>query len=341
MYMPTFNDRLRQIMLLALIILIAIMLITELYIFLPGIMGGITLYIIGRANYFKLTFTHKWNKSLTAFLFIIAFIILIGLPVFFGVKMISPKINAIISNPAPIVDVIMDVSSRFEKSSGIELASNDNMQTITQQITSLLPKLLNSSVMMLTNLVMMFFLVYFLFVNGSDIEKHLSKVIPLKPANVDLLARETKVMIRANALGIPLISIVQGVFAALGYWIFGIKDWAMWGLITGIFAFFPIVGTMIIWVPLAISVYATGQALPALGLGLYSLIVTGNVDYIARITLMKKMGDVHPIVTVLGVIVGLSMFGFMGLIFGPLLVSYFIILVKIYLNEFAIRDVEE
>ena len=81
--------------------------------------------------------------------------------------------------------------------------------------------------------------------------------------------------------------------------------------------------------------FATNLTLPASGLSIYSIIVTGNVDYITRLGLLKKMGDVHPMITVLGVIVGLNLFGFMGLIFGPLLVSYFIILVKIYLNEFS------
>ncbi|MEO6490734.1 MAG: AI-2E family transporter, partial [Ferruginibacter sp.] len=73
----------------------------------------------------------------------------------------------------------------------------------------------------------------------------------------------------------------------------------------------------------------------------YSIIVTGNVDYITRLGLLKKMGDVHPMITVIGVIVGLGLFGFIGLIFGPLLVSYFIILVKIYMNEFtSAKDVQ-
>ena len=92
---------------------------------------------------------------------------------------------------------------------------------------------------------------------------------------------------------------------------------------------------MIIWVPLVIYMYASGLDWPATGLMLYSFIVTGNVDYVARITLMKKIGDVHPLITVLGVIVGLNLFGFIGLVFGPLLVSYFLILVKIYFNEFS------
>ena len=187
---------------------------------------------------------------------------------------------------------------------------------------------------LLSNLIIMFFLLYYLLVQGRDMEKYLSKVIPLKDENVHLLAGETKMMIRANALGIPIICVVQGAFAALGYWIFGIEDWGLWGFVTGVFAFFPLVGTMIIWVPLVGYLFIHGSNLPAIGLTIYSFVVTGNVDYLARLKLMKYMGDVHPVITVLGVIVGLNLFGFMGLIFGPLLISYFLIMVKIYINEF-------
>ena len=155
------------------------------------------------------------------------------------------------------------------------------------------------------------------------------------------MAAETKNMIRANALGIPIICVVQGIFATLGYWIFGVEDWGLWGFLTGVFAFFPLVGTMIIWVPLVLYMLSTGHTWSGVGLGIYSLVVTGNVDYITRLGLLKKMGDVHPMITVLGVIVGLHLFGFMGLIFGPLLLSYFIVLIKIYFNEFAVSEVGE
>jgi predicted PurR-regulated permease PerM len=94
---------------------------------------------------------------------------------------------------------------------------------------------------------------------------------------------------------------------------------------------------MIVWVPLVIFMYASGNNWNATGLLLYSVIVTGNVDYLARITLLKRMGQVHPVVTVLGVIVGLGLFGFIGLIFGPLLVNYIILLFRIYCNEFILE----
>ena len=68
-------------------------------------------------------------------------------------------------------------------------------------------------------------------------------------------------MVKANALGIPLISIIQGAAATLGYFIFGVKEWALWGFFTGVFAFFPVVGTMVVWVPLVLYTYATGAHL--------------------------------------------------------------------------------
>jgi predicted PurR-regulated permease PerM len=142
-------------------------------------------------------------------------------------------------------------------------------------------------------------------------------------------------MVKANAVGIPLISLIQGITAYIGYLIFGIEDALMWGFLTGVFAFFPIVGTMMIWVPLVIYLFSQGLNMPGTGLLIYSLIITGNVDYLARITLMKKIGDVHPLITIFGVIVGLQLFGFMGFIFGPLVFSYAIILVKIYAHEFV------
>jgi predicted PurR-regulated permease PerM len=106
---------------------------------------------------------------------------------------------------------------------------------------------------------------------------------------------------------------------------------------TGIFAFFPFVGIMIVWVPLVIYLYSINENFTATGLAIYSTFITGNVDYLARFGLLKKIGNIHPMITVLGVIVGLKLFGFMGLIFGPLLISYFVVLIKIYVNEFVTK----
>lgn len=332
----TFNNQLRQVLLLALIILLGVMMISQLHIFLPGLLGGVTLYILTRKWYQSLTILKKWKKGGTALLFILGCIILIAIPVYFSVRMVSPKIDSLMNNQQEVMKGVQIFSDKIEASIGVKIVSDENLKSLTKSVSSFIPSFLNSTATILTNLIMMFFLLYYLLVSGRQIEKYLDHIIPLKPENVDKLAQETQMMIRANAIGIPIICIVQGIFAAIGYLIFGIKDWGMWGFVTGVFAFFPLVGTMIVWVPLVIYLYSVGNTWTATALTIYSVVVTGNVDYITRLGLLKKIGNVHPMVTVLGVLVGLKLFGFMGLIFGPLLISYFIILVKIYLNEFTI-----
>lgn len=337
----TFNNRIKQVLLLGLLILLIWVSIRELYLFLPGLLGAVTLYILSRANYFQLIYKKKWKKGRAAGLYILYYLFLLGLPVFLAVTLVSPKINDFLSDPTATVESIKQAVNQVQQKTGITIASEKSLSGSLDKMIAFLPSLLNSTANLVANLATMLFFLYYMLYYGSEMEKTLFRIIPLKDDNTTILAAETKKIVKANALGIPLISIIQGLTATLGYFIFGVEEWALWGFLTGVFAFFPIVGTMLVWVPLVVYTYATGSSGMALGLLLYSAIVTGNVDYIARITIMKKMGDVHPVITVLGVIVGLGLFGFIGLVFGPLLVNYIIVLFKIYMNEFVEPLAEE
>ncbi len=331
----TFNNRIKQVLLLAVLILLIWLGIQKLFFCLPGLLGAVTLYILSRANYFQLIYKKKWGKGSAAGLFIIYYLLLLGLPVFLTITLISPKVNELLSDPATTIENIKHAVSEVQQKTGITIVSEKSISNSLDQLSAFIPSLLNSTANLITNMTIMLFFLYYMLYYGSEMEKTLFRIIPLKDVNTTMLAAETKKLVKANALSIPLISIIQGLTATLGYFIFGVHEWALWGFLTGIFAFFPIVGTMIIWIPLVIYTFTTGDSGMAVGLLLYSLIVTGNIDYISRITIMKRMGNVHPVITVLGVIVGLGLFGFIGLIFGPLLVNYIIVLFKIYMNEFV------
>ena len=330
-----YNNRIRQIILLVAIAGLALLLFWQLYGFFPGFLGAVTLYILSRDLYFYLTIKRRWNRTLTAILFLLAFLVCIGLPVYLAVRLLSVKINALFGKPHDLQQVLQTFSGQVKTWTGRELITEDSIQQLQKGITGFIPALLNSTASILANFLMLLFLSFFMFTNGRGMEKALRHFIPLRDDNIGKLAAETKNMVRANSIGIPLISIIQGMAAMLGYWLFGINDYVLWGFITGVFAFFPIVGTMIVWVPLVVSVFASGHNGQGIGLAIYSLVVIGNIDYLARVTLLKKIGDVHPVITVLGVIVGLSLFGFWGFIFGPLLISYFLLLYKIYRTEFG------
>jgi predicted PurR-regulated permease PerM len=333
--MTQFNNRIRQIVLLMIIAFLGFLIIQELYVFLPGLMGALTFYILGRERYFRLIEERKWKPGITALLFIVVFLFVIAAPIYYAVVLVSPRISSVFNHAEEFMTGLRALSDKVKAITGEELFSAKNLSSMQSSLANYIPTFLNSSAMILSNLLVMFFVLYFMFTEGRSMEEAVRKFIPLHQESVQALAHETRHMVKANAVGIPLISLIQGVTAYIGYLIFGIDDALMWGFLTGVFAFFPIVGTMMIWVPLVIFLFSKGMNVPGTGLLLYSLIVTGNVDYLARVTLMKKIGDVHPLITIFGVIVGLQLFGFMGFIFGPLVFSYAIILIKIYAHEFV------
>lgn len=332
--MLSFNYKIKQLLILTLLIGMLVIAVRELYLFLPGLLGALTLYIISRGSYFQLVFHRKWRKGWTAGLFLLGYTVIIGLIIYLTIALLMPKIYHFLDNPQLMMEKVNAALADVQHKTGIAFFPEDAISDILKRATALVPKLLNDTVMLLFNFAILLFILYYMLVHGKEMEQYLVTVLPLKESNIRVLASETKRILKASALGIPIISIVQGLTAMLGYALFGLNEFVLWGFITGVFAFFPVVGTMIIWIPLVLYMYATGDTWNAVGLFFYSLIITGNVDYVTRIAFLNKWGNVHPVVTVLGVIIGLGLFGFIGLIFGPLLVSYIILLFKIYVNEF-------
>jgi predicted PurR-regulated permease PerM len=333
--MVNFNERIKQVLLVGLILLLIYLSIREMKVFMPGLLGAVTLYILSRGSYFQLVYSKKWKKGRAALLFMFYYLLLLGVPIFMAITLVSPKLNQVLSDPTALIGNIKQGVLQIQQKAGVSFISEQSLSSSLDKVVAFIPSLLNSTANLIGNLILMLFMLYYMLYHGSEMERTLFRIIPLKDENTSILATETKKMVKANALGIPLISIIQGLTATLGYAIFGVKDFALWGFLTGLFAFFPIVGTMIVWVPLVIYMFAVGDTWNATALTFYSVIVTGNIDYVSRITIMRKMGNVHPVITVLGVIVGLGLFGFIGLIFGPLVVNYIILLFKIYISEFG------
>jgi len=162
------------------------------------------------------------------------------------------------------------------------------------------------------------------------------EVIP----NIRRVYPELNIMIFSNAIGIPLIAIIQGVVALLGYLIFGVPQPVFWFAVTCFCAMLPIIGAAAVYVPMGVYLIAAGHTWQGIAILIYGFVVVGASDNIFRMLLAKKIGDVHPLITVFGVIVGVNLFGFIGLIFGPLLISMFILLLKIYSNEYLVKKRE-
>lgn len=134
--MASFSSRLRQIILLVVLIALGFLLVKELYIFLPGFLGAVTLYILSRGWYRYLTINRKWNANLTATCFLFGFLILFGLPVYYIINLLSPKITEIFSHSDEVVQGLKSVSAQLQEWTGQELFSDENIAELQKRIAN-------------------------------------------------------------------------------------------------------------------------------------------------------------------------------------------------------------
>ena len=146
----------------------------------------------------------------------------------------------------------------------------------------------------------------------------LQRQVFVSKENLKVIGKEILAMVRSNALGIPLVAIVQGILSLIGSLIFAIEDPFFWFIIVAVGSMIPFVGTLIGIIPVFILELSTGNTFQAWGILIYGLVVVGSADNIIRLYVLKKLDNVHPLITLVGVIVGVPLFGFIGLIFGPL-----------------------
>jgi predicted PurR-regulated permease PerM len=131
-----------------------------------------------------------------------------------------------------------------------------------------------------------------------------------------------------------LIALLQGIVGLIGYLIIGINEPFLWFVATCITAMLPVVGAALVYVPLTIMLFAQGETGRGIAMGIWGFGLIGLVDNVFRLIINKKLGNIHPLVTIFGVLAGIQLFGFIGLVFGPLLISMFILLLRIYGSEF-------
>ncbi|MCB0696942.1 MAG: AI-2E family transporter [Chitinophagaceae bacterium] len=329
------TDNLKQIGLLSLIVIVGLGIFNQFTEFLPGVLAATTMYILMRHYYIELTEKRGWKKWLAATLFIVGSVVLFVIPVFFIFQAVVPKLNTLLGQTSQLQEVLQSLSDEL-KDAGMPFTMDaTQIGKLVERISSEVPAVLGATANVLTNTVLAFFFLYFMLVQGREMEQAIQGFLPLKSSNVDDIWNSTRLVVYANAIGIPVLAASQGLVAVLGYKIFGVDSYVLLGMLTGVFSIVPVVGCAIVWVPVCAYLGSTGHTTAAIGLAIYSFIITGGIDNVLRFTILKKLGDVHPIVTTIGIIVGVPMFGFMGFIFGPLLVSYLLLLIKIYRVEFA------
>lgn len=332
------QNRLRQIFFIVIILLLGVLLFIEMQSFIPAILGAVTIYILLHKWMNYLIEKRKWRKGLTSLLLMLFAFIVILVPVGLLINMLSSKVTYAIQHSSELVTALKKLVANIEQQYNIVLASESNINKLGGMISQSLPKIVGATFNTLTTIFFMFFILYFMLVNSRKMENTIYEYMPLRDENVAKLEKEVHSMVMSNAIGIPLIAFAQGVVGLIGYLIIGVDQPFFWFGVTCIAGMLPVVGAALAYVPMAIIAFANDKTGQGIFLLVYGFGVIGTIDNVLRFTLLKKLADVHPLTTVFGVIIGLNLFGFIGLIFGPLLISLFMLLLKIYSTEFITKQ---
>jgi predicted PurR-regulated permease PerM len=324
----------RQVFFLILIFLLGILLFLQLRTFVPAFLGAYTLYVLLRNPMMRLQTRYKWGKAASASLLMLMSFIIILLPVFLTVNMVMGKFNFAVVHVTEVLSSIERFVHVYEEKYGIDVFTQDNVTSFTSWFARSLPSLLGATMQTLLSILIMYFILYFMLTQPPLMEGIMRRLAPLSKHSMVKLQGEVNEMVFSNAVGIPLIALLQALVALIGYWVIGVKEPLFWFVITFVAALLPVIGSAFAYVPISLLFFAEGQSTKGIILLLFGLLIVGTVDNIFRMWLQKKIGDVHPLITIFGVIIGINLFGFIGLIFGPILISLFIILLKLYSSEF-------
>ena len=324
----------RQIFVLILILFLTVLIFREVLPYLSGVLGAVTLYVLMK-KWMKALVKKGWKPPIAATFLMTASFVGILVPVVLIAVMLTSKIGKAVANSERVLSALKEQLNNAEKFVGYDISGNIDTSAITGWISSNLQNLAGGTFNAFIAIGIMYFMLYYMFINRKSMRESLIAYIPLGQDNLRIIGEESNQLVKSNALGIPLVAFVQGIIALIGFLIFGVPDPFFWFVITAIGSMIPFIGTAIGILPAAILLFSLEQDWQGIALLIYGFTVVGATDNIIRLYVLERLASVHPLITLFGVIVGVPLFGFIGLIFGPLLISLFLLILKIYKKEYG------
>ncbi len=332
--MPDRKNQYQRFVLLGLILLLSVIIFKQLHPYLGGFLGAFTLFILLRGFMIKLVEKYHWKKGLSASVIVLGTTIFILIPLTGFGFLAADTISGISIDPAQIMRSMREFSENIDERFGITLFTPENLSFVPRAGSSIMQTLVSGVSSMVINSIIAIFLLYFMLASYQSLERATNEMLPFSHENKQILREETKSIIQANAIGIPVVAITQGILAYVGYLSFGVSNPLVYAVLVACTTIIPVVGTSLVWAPIGISALAQGDIVKGILLLSYGLLIIGGSDTILRFVLQKRLANIHPLITFFGVIMGLAMFGFWGIIFGPLLISLLLLFFNMYRHDF-------
>ncbi len=190
---------------------------------------------------------------------------------------------------------------------------------------------------MALNLTISCFGLYYLLLRPGETWDAVSPFIPFSASNTEKLRQRFRDVTTSTLIGTGLSAALHGALTSFGFWMVGLPNAALWGVVTMVFSILPVLGSGLVWGPGAIALVLDHRPGAAVLLALWGILIIGNIDYVIRPMVSRRWAHIHPLVTLIGALVGVPYLGLLGLLIGPLAVSYFFELIQMYREEYVTR----
>ncbi|QDO92628.1 AI-2E family transporter [Formosa sediminum] len=324
----------RQIFILLLICSFAVMIFVELVPYLSGILGAITFFVLLQKP-MKYLLKRGWKPSIAATLLLILSFIGILIPITVTVLLLGSRVEKAIAKSEDFVKTIKEQVFTWEHELGYQFTSKIDASSLSGWLSNNVPDFLGSTFNMIIAIGIMYVMLYFMLSHRKALQRAMLDYIPISNDNLRIIGKDSLAMVKSNAIGIPLVAFAQGIVALIGFFIFNIEDPFFWAVIVFVGSMIPFVGTLLGTLPVFALTLINGNDTQAWGILIYGLVVISSTDNLLRLFILKRLDDVHPLITLFGVLVGVPLFGFIGLVFGPLLISLFLLVLRIYKEKYG------
>ncbi|MCI5579793.1 MAG: AI-2E family transporter [Phocaeicola plebeius] len=302
--------------------------------YMNGILGAFTLYVLLRKPCRWLQ--RKINPTAAVWLITLGVTLFMIVPLTGFAWALISQLSGIHLDAEAVIRPAGKVIDFIEEKTGFDLLSEQSMTFVVTQVSTIGQKVMSGVSDLFINLFVAIMVLFFMLFGGRNMEQYIHTLLPFKEKYKMEVLEEVDRIVRSNAIGIPLLAIIQGIISLGGYWLCSAPNPILTAMLTGFASIIPLVGTTIVWIPVVGYLMVIGDWVNAFILLAYGSIVIAQCDNLIRLLLQKRMADIHPLVTIFGVVAGLPIFGFMGLVFGPLLVSLFLLFLDMYRKEYLL-----
>ena len=315
-----------------LVAILGIVIVVALAPYASGLLGAPVLYVIFAPLHERLTRALR-SKTVAAVIVIVAALVGLVLPIAWVVTLLvgqaQDAARGVLASP---------LLGRLDTLVIGPFAVGQQLKQLGSQFVSLMGgsaiSLLGTATRITLNLLFTFFGFYYLLMDPHAAWRGLRPYIPFSDENVEILRERFGAVTVSTVLGTGLCALAQGTLVASAFAVTGIGDPVFWGAVTMVLAVLPVVGSGMVWGPAAIVLFAQDRAGAAIGMALWGALVVGNIDNVIRPWISNRYAQIHPLITLVGAIAGVSYLGILGLLIGPLALSYFFELLTMYRREY-------